>query len=51
MSYEESFPTIVTQIEAIAEIKKHHVCPSEFFEDYGLKDEYKASDLLAWLGY
>lgn len=51
MSYEESFPTVITYVEAIGEIEKHNVSPQEFLEEQGVQTTYKSSDLLAWLGY
>jgi len=51
MSYEESFPAVITYAEAIGEIEKHNVSPQEFLKEQGVQTTYKSSDLLAWLGY
>ncbi len=53
LTYEEAYdenPTI-SHGEAITEIKKHSCSVSEFYEDCGEKANYKARDLLNWLGY
>ena len=46
----EENPTI-SQIEAIRELKKHSADLGEFFKECGNKTEYKALDVLYWLGY
>ena len=43
---------IVSKQEALREILNHGIeDASDFFEECGIKDEYKASDVLIWLGY
>jgi hypothetical protein len=51
VTYSESFPKTITQVEALREIKAHNVSPVEFFEEYGNHDTYQSADLLGWLGY
>lgn len=46
----EENPTI-SRIEAIKELKKHSADLGEFFAEIGDKAEYKALDVLCWLGY
>jgi len=46
----EENPT-VSQHEAIREIKLHAASVAEFFAEVGNKQEYKALDVLYFLGY
>jgi hypothetical protein len=43
----------ITHERAMRELEKHHLLSEreEFHSDLGKKSEYKASDVLAWLGY
>lgn len=50
-TYEESWPTVVTRKEALAEVKKHGSSVDEFDEDLGVYEQYKSAGVLAWLGY
>lgn len=50
-TYEETWPTVVTRAEALAEVKKHGSSVDEFDEDLGVHEQYKSADVLAWLGY
>lgn len=43
-------PTI-SQSEAIAEVVKHGISPSEFLTEMGHADEYNGRAVLEWLGY
>lgn len=43
--------TMVTRAEADRECRKHTLDPAEMFADLGDLAEYKASDVLHWLGY
>lgn len=51
MTYEEAMEAIVSKAAAIAEIRRHHQDPVEFFDDVGERDEYQGSLVLEWLGY
>ena len=43
---------LVSRQEALREIFNHDIeDASDFFEECGMKEEYKASDVLIWLGY
>ena len=50
-TYEESWPTLVTRAEALAELKKHESSVKEFDEGLGIHEQYESADVLAWLGY
>ena len=51
-TYSESAKGItITYSRAIQEVKKHQVSVSEFIDDMGKHKTYKASEVLAWLGY
>lgn len=41
----------VTQSEALAEVSRHNINPSEFLAEMGHSDTYMAADVLGWLGY
>ena len=41
----------VTHAEAIAEVERHGINPTEFLLEMGHKDSYQASEVLGWLGY
>ncbi|MBX8493139.1 hypothetical protein K5D42_25040 [Pseudomonas cichorii] len=43
--------TIVTRADADRECRKHSLDPSEMFAELGDYSEYKARDVLLWLGY
>jgi len=43
-------PTI-SRCEAVRELEKHAAELEEFFAECGDKQEYKALDVLHWLGY
>lgn len=43
--------TIVTRQDAERECRKHYLAPSEMFAVLGDLPEYKARDVLHWLGY
>ena len=43
-------PTI-SRCEAVNELENHSADITEFFDDCGDKQEYKALDVLNWLGY
>lgn len=43
--------TMVTREDAERECRKHKLDPSEMFEELGDHPEYKARDVLVWLGY
>jgi hypothetical protein len=54
MTYSESAQGItITHKRAMRELEKHYLLSEreEFHADLGKKAEYKASDVLAWLGY
>jgi len=51
MTYEQALEITVTQSEALAEVRKHGIDPSEFLEEMGEQETYAAADVLAWLGY
>lgn len=41
----------ISQVEALAELKKHGASVVEFFEDVGNKPVYTGEEVLGWLGY
>lgn len=42
----------VTKLEAMRELFNHGIeDASEFFNEYGIREDYKARDVLQWLGY
>lgn len=49
--YESAEGQVLTQVAAMALVKRHNVDVLEFFEECGLHSEYDAQDVLAWLGY
>lgn len=51
MYYYEACDAEITRQEAIREIKKHGLDPTEFFTDVGDKEEYIGQEILDWLGY
>lgn len=53
MTHEEANTALVTRAQALAEIAKHDSGEplEDFLATYGDKQEYKGSDVLAWLGY
>jgi hypothetical protein len=42
---------VVSKAEALAEIRRHHQDPAEFFKEVGERDEYIGCEILEWLGY
>jgi hypothetical protein len=40
-----------TRKQAIAEIKRHNLEPTEFFSEIGERKEYLGSEILGWIGY
>ncbi len=53
MTYQEVMeenPTISHSL-ALAEIKDHSASVSEFYQDCGKLENYKAASVLGWLGY
>lgn len=51
MTYNEATETTVTYSMAKKEIELHSCSMSDFIAEYGRKDNYEGSDVLAWLGY
>ena len=53
--YESAEDIIITQERALQELASHGITSNEdifgFFEALGKKKEYKAQDVLIWLGY
>lgn len=53
MTYEDAMDaeTIVSHEEAYNEVKYHDADWGLFIEVFGQEEEYKACDVLSWLGY
>lgn len=53
MDYETAMDeeTMVSYAEARQEIAKHQQCMFEFVQEYGEREEYRACDVLTWLGW
>lgn len=53
MTFDEAMDdeTMVTRLDAERECRKHSLAPSEMFVELGDHPEYKARDVLRWLGY
>lgn len=56
MTYSESAAGItITKQRAFQELKAHGICHADdfdlFLKECGDRPEYRASDVLAWLGY
>ena len=52
MSYYESAEEIeISRNRAMKEIEDHGASLDEFYGDLGIKENYKAQDVLDWLGY
>lgn len=53
MSYYDSAEGIeITRSRALVELSRHGISdPSEFFAELGIRETYRAQDVLAWLGY
>jgi len=51
MTYEEAIETQVAKAEALREIKKHEIDPSEFLAEVGDCQSYSGAVVLRWLGY
>ncbi len=50
--YEQgSWDVMVPAVQAQYEIEDHEASWSEFLSDYGVRDEYRGSDVFNWLGY
>ena len=53
--YESAEDIIITQERALQELANHGITSNQdifgFFEALGKKKEYKAQDVLIWLGY
>jgi len=50
--YESAQGTTITHKRAIRELTDHGVADlSEFYDDLGQQETYKAQAVLAWLGY
>lgn len=43
--------TMVSRDEAIAEVERHGIRPSEFLMEMGYLNEYNSRAVLEWLGY
>lgn len=53
MNFDEAMDpeTVVSMAEAQAEIGRHGLSFAAFAEVYGTRAEYRARDVLIWLGY
>ena len=51
MTYEQAIEAAVTKTEALAEVRRNGIDPSEFLEEMGDHETYAGADVLAWLGY
>ncbi len=51
MTFEEAMDAVVSKAEAVAEIRRHHQDPAEFFAEVGEREDYPGSEVLGWLGY
>jgi hypothetical protein len=51
--YSSAKGIVISHKRALWEIKNHGAMGDldEFYEEYGKKDNYKAQDVLDWLGY
>lgn len=53
MTYEDARDEnpMVSRAQAIAEIRRHSLDPADFFREVGDRAEYRAMEVLDWLGY
>lgn len=50
--FESAEDMTITRDRALLELKKHNIVdPTEFYEQMGCHETYKAEDVLQWLGY
>lgn len=51
MNYSEACEVTISRDQAIKEIRKHSLNPSDFLFEVGVKDNYSGKEVLDWLGY